>query len=155
MKLKSDIRYAIRIIFTLTGLNKPASIAWLSEKTGIAQRAVELIHSVLRQNGLTMSAVGSKGGIKLAVPLAEITLGKLVEIFDGGVEFFICSGKKTNECPDKQKCAMRSVWNGLSDRIQLKLNSISLEEIFQDYVEKPSETTRKAACIAKQDSSAN
>ncbi|MDR2745600.1 MAG: Rrf2 family transcriptional regulator [Desulfovibrio sp.] len=149
MKLKPDIRYAIRVIFTLTGLTRPVSIARLSEKTGIAPRAVELIHIVLKRNGLTTSAVGSKGGIKLAVPLAEITLGRLVEIFDDGVDFFICSGKKTNECPDKQKCAMRSVWNGLSDRIQQKLNSISLGEIFQDYVEKPPETARRAACIAK------
>jgi Rrf2 family iron-sulfur cluster assembly transcriptional regulator len=149
MELKPDIRYAIRVIFTLTGLNKPVSIAWLSEKTGIAPRAVELIHSALKRNGLTTSVLGAKGGIKLAVPLTEITLGGLVEIFDGGIEFSICSGKKTNECPDKQKCAMRSAWNGLSERIQQKLNDISLEEIFQDYVEKPSETMRRAACIAK------
>ncbi|MDR2054832.1 MAG: Rrf2 family transcriptional regulator [Desulfovibrio sp.] len=149
MKLKTDIRYAIRIIFTLAGLNGPVSMACLSEKTGIAPRAVELIHSVLKRNGFTTGAVGSKGGIKLAVPLAEITLGGLVEIFDGGVEFFVCSGKKTNECPDKHKCAMRSVWAGLSDRIQQKLNLISLEDVFQDYVEKPPETLRKAACIAE------
>jgi Rrf2 family protein len=123
-------------------------MAWLSEKTGIAQRAVELTQSVLKRNGFTTGTVGSKGGITLAVPLAEITLGRLVEIFDGGVEFFVCSGKKTNECPDKHNCAMRSVWNGLSDRLQRKLNSISLEEIFQEYVKKPSETVREAACIS-------
>ncbi|MDR2745173.1 MAG: Rrf2 family transcriptional regulator [Desulfovibrio sp.] len=149
MKLETDIRYAIRIIFTLAGLNKPASMACLSEKTGIAPRAVELVHSILKRSGLTAGVVGSKGGIKLAVPLAEITLGRLVEIFDGGVEFFVCSGEKTNECPDKHKCAMRSVWNGLSDRIQRELNSISLEDIFQNYVKKPSETVRKAECIPR------
>ncbi|MDR3357843.1 MAG: Rrf2 family transcriptional regulator [Desulfovibrio sp.] len=149
MKLKTDVRYAVRMLFTLTGADKPLSMACLAEKTGIAPRAIELVHSALKRNGLATSAVGSKGGISLAVPLSEITLGRLVEIFDGGVEFFVCSGKKTNECPDKEKCAMRTVWNGLSDRIQRKLNSISLEEIFQEYAKKPSKTVRKAACISK------
>ncbi|MDR1659986.1 MAG: Rrf2 family transcriptional regulator [Desulfovibrio sp.] len=149
MKLKTDIRYAVRIIYTLAGASAPVSMACLSEKTGIAPRAVELTHSVLKRNGFTTGAVGSKGGIRLAVPLSEITLGGLVEIFDGGVELFVCSGKKTNECSDKHNCAMRSVWNDLSDRIQHELNSISLGEIFQNYVEKPPEVMRRAECIAK------
>jgi Rrf2 family protein len=147
MKLSTDVRYAVRIIFTLAGLDKPMSTPCLAEKAGIAPRAVELIHSTLKRNGLTTSAVGPKGGIRLAVPLVEITLGRLVEILDGGVEFFVCSGKKTNECPDKHKCAMRSVWSAVSDRMQHELNSLSLEEIFRDYVEKPSDATRKAKCI--------
>jgi Rrf2 family protein len=149
MKLKTDVRYAVRIIFTLTGASTPVSMACLSEKTGIAPRAVELTHAVLKRNGFTTGAVGSKGGIRLAVPLAEITLGRLMKIFDGGVELFVCSGKKTNECSDKNNCAMRSVCHDLSDRIQHELNSISLEEIFQNYVKKPPEVMRRAGCIAK------
>ena len=103
----------------------------------------------MRQNVITTGTVGAKGGIELAVPFSEITLGKIVEVIDSGVEFSICCGDKTNECPNMYECAMRNVWNTISDKIQRELNAISLEKIMEQYVKSFLGFMRKAKCFEK------
>ena len=147
MKLNTAIRYAVRILFALSCSQSPSSIYTLSERTGIAPRAIELTHEKLKQHGITTGVVGAKGGIALVLPLADISLGGLVAIFDGGVEFFICSGDRTNACPDMSECSMRTAWDEVSERVQDVLNALSLEEIFRNYEKNPQKNMRKAKCV--------
>jgi Rrf2 family protein len=147
MKLHTDVRYAIRIIFALSCAQSPLSICYLAEKTGIAPRAVELAHTCLKRHGITTSLVGAKGGIELAVAPEKISLGKLIEIFDNGVEFFICTGDRSNECPDMDACSMRSAWRSLSEKFQQELNSVTLDGVLRQYAAEKSGTMRGARCV--------
>lgn len=147
MRLPTDIRYAIRIIFELHGAKKPLSIAYISEKTGIAPRTVENIHAVLRQQGITTGTVGARGGIELAVPFETLSLGRVIETVDYGIEFSICSGDRTNECPNMYECAMRSTWDTISGKIQEELNNILLEDILREYTKSSLGFKHKAECI--------
>ena len=133
MRLSSNTRYAVRILFELSRLPKPVSTAYLAEKTGMTPRTVENIHAVLRADGLTAGIVGAKGGITLLAPLADISLGELVSLFDNGVEFFACCGDKANECPSRTECGIRSVWKTVSQNVQSHLDNISLDAILQQY----------------------
>lgn len=131
MKFSPNTRYAIRILFELDGMANPVSTAWLAEKTGMSLRTVENIHAVLRRGNITAGTVGARGGIRLLAPLDRISLGKLVTLFDDGVEFAVCCGEKSNECPNQDACEIRSVWSTVSDTIQRKLDEISLESILR------------------------
>lgn len=133
MKLSSNTRYAIRILFELEGLKEPVSTALLAEKTGMSPRTVENIHAVLRQAKITSGTVGAKGGIQLLTPLAGVSLGRLVGLFDGGVEFAVCCGEKSNECPNQYHCEIRNVWGRVSRTVQEQLDAISLGEIKRQY----------------------
>ena len=135
MKLSSSTRYAIRILLELSGAGRPLSAAVISEKTGITPRAVENIHAVLRRCKITFGTVGAKGGIELIRPLAEISLGTLVQLFDNGVEFAVCCGDKSNDCPNQESCGIRAVWRDVSARIQRELDAVSLEDIVRGYPE--------------------
>ena len=135
MKLSPAIRYAVRILFELSTARKPLSAGYLSQKTGITPRAIENIHAVLRKHKITFGTVGAKGGIELVRPLSEISLGKLVEIFDSGVSFAVCSGEKANECPGQSTCAVRSAWRDVSRHVQESLDAVSLENILRQYPE--------------------
>ncbi len=137
MKLSPNTRYAVRILFELKGAEEPVSTAFLAEKTGMSLRTVENIHAVLRQQGITNGTVGAKGGIQLQVPLAGISLGQLVELFDDGVELAVCCGDKSNECPNQDFCQVRSVWRSVSKRVQTELDAVSLEGILQQYPDTP------------------
>ena len=133
MKFSPNTRYAIRVLFELGGMTGPVSTAWLAEKTGMSLRTVENIHAVLRRGGITAGTVGAKGGIRLLAPLDRISLGNLVTLFDDGVEFAVCCGEKSNECPNQGTCEIRSVWNAVSDTVQHQLDAISLESILRQY----------------------
>lgn len=133
MRLSSNTRYAIRVLFELTGLSEPVSTAYLAEKTGISLRTVENIHAVLRREGITIGTVGARGGIALLVSLETISLGKLVSLFDDGVEFAVCCGDRSNECPNQSVCGIRNVWKVVSDDVQRHLDAVSLKTILQQY----------------------
>jgi Rrf2 family protein len=139
MRLSANTRYAIRIIFELAQAVGPLSIPLLSEKAGIARRTVENIHVVLRQHDITAAIIGAKGGIRLATPLNEISIGRLVELFDDGVEFAVCFGNKSNDCPRQGMCDTRSVWHTVSDRIQTELNAVFLDTVFPQHHHKEEE----------------
>lgn len=135
MKLSPNTRYAIRVLFELNGLPEPISTAYLAEKTGMSLRTVENIHAVLRREGITAGTVGAKGGIRLLTPLETISLGKLVALFDGGVEFAVCCGEKSNECPNQTDCEIRRVWKTVSREVQHQLDAISLGAVLRQYPE--------------------
>lgn len=133
MKLSTNTRYAIRIIFELHIAKGPVSIASLSELTNISLKTVENILSVLRQNEITASIIGAHGGIRLKKTLSDISLGNIIELFDEGVRFVVCFGEKSNDCPRQNICETRSVWKTISTQIQKELDSVSLESILDQY----------------------
>ena len=133
MKLSPNTRYAVRLLFELSAMRLPVSIAALSMKTGIALRTVENVHTVLKHHGVTDASVGPKGGISLQRPLEEISLGQLIEWFDDGVEFAVCCGEKANECPQQNFCETRTVWRGISGEVQKALNLLSMADILRQY----------------------
>jgi len=133
MRLSPNTRYSIRVLFELRGLSKPVSAAYLAEKTGMPPRTVENIHAILRQAGITAGTVGAKGGITLLIPLKDISLGKLISLFDEGILFSVCSGDKANGCPNQTECDIRNVWKAVSQDVQRQLDTISLDAILQQY----------------------
>lgn len=131
MRLNTNARYAIRVLFELASTSLPVSSAILAEKTGLSMRAVENIQFILKQNGITSGTVGAKGGVTLEVPLTQISLGDIIRIFDEGVEFAVCCGDKANDCPNQNTCDTRAVWRTVSSQIQQELDKICLHDIFQ------------------------
>lgn len=133
MKLSTNTRYAVRILFELHGFTEPVSTAYLAEKTGLSLRAVENIQAVLKRNRITSGTVGARGGILLLKPLTDISLGDLVTLFDGGVEFAVCCGDKSNDCPNLGGCEIQAVWRTVSDALQKQLNAVSLDSVLRQY----------------------
>ena len=135
MKLSAPTRYAIRILHELSQASGQLTLGDISERTGINFKVVESIASTLRQNGITVSNAGPKGGISLQKKLAEISLGQIVELFDGGVEMAVCCGDKSNDCPQQDACETRIMWKGISGAILGELNKISLEGLVRRRLE--------------------
>ena len=133
MRLSTHTRYAIRLVFELHLANAPVSIARLSEITHISEKLVETLHAVLKRNGITDSILGAHGGIRLSKPLSAISLGRMIDLFDGGVKFVVCFGDKSNNCPRQSICETRSVWKTVSNRISRELDGISLASILDQY----------------------
>jgi Rrf2 family protein len=129
MKLSVKTRYAVRVLFELADAAAPLSIGDVSEKTGISPRAVENICAQLRQDGISTGIVGPGGGIRLEIPLKDISLGRLLDLFEGGVEFAVCCGDKANDCPNRHECENRAVWRKVSAKIQAELDTIPLDEL--------------------------
>lgn len=133
MKFSTNIRYAVRMLYELRQAGRPLSLSVLADKTGITLRAMENVQAILKQQGVTDSSVGAKGGIHLVRPLDQVSIGELVEWFDDGVEFSVCCGDKANECPQRQFCETSATWTEVSSRVRGVLDTISLESVLSKY----------------------
>lgn len=131
--MSPNTRYAIRMLFELAGTPGPVPSALLAERTGLSMRVVENIQYVFKQNGITSGTMGARGGITLERPLTEISLGDMVRLFDDGIEFAVCCGEKSNDCPNQDFCETRSVWRGVSSLIQRELDAVPLETVLRQY----------------------
>ncbi len=133
MRLSTNTRYAIRLIYELYQFKSPISIAALAERINISVKIIESIHSTLKQQGITKAIIGANGGIKLIRNLDQISLGEMITLFDEGVRFVVCFGNKANNCPRQSACETQSVWKTISDRIQHELDIVSLADILDEY----------------------
>lgn len=133
MRLSTNTRYAIRLIYELYQVKSPLPIASLAERINVSNKIIESIHSILKQQEITEAIIGANGGIRLVRPLEAISLGEMITLFDDGVRFVVCFGNKANNCPRQSVCETQSVWKTISDRIQHELDSVSLSDILDEY----------------------
>ncbi len=133
MRLSANTRYAIRAVIELCHAGGSVPIPALAEKMGMSLKVVEHIHGILRVQGITASTIGAKGGIRLAVPLEDISLGRMIALFDEGVQFSICFGNRSNDCPRQDECPTQNAWGQVSEKVQAVLDTISLASVLEAY----------------------
>ncbi|GAI68657.1 unnamed protein product, partial [marine sediment metagenome] len=82
----------------------------------------------LKASGLISSSRGAHGGYRLAKPPSQITLKEIVQTLEGSISFVECV-KNPSVCPRVSKCATRSIWEKLDEKISDELSSITLEDL--------------------------
>lgn len=123
------------------------SIASIADRAGMSPRTVENIHAQLKKAGITQGTVGSRGGLRLALPPSEISVSGIMEAVGGEVDLFLCQGEKGNKCPNDEDCAMRAVWRDITERVQAVFEGISLGELLQIYNANVDENLDPAECL--------
>ena len=152
MKLSAKSRYAARILIELAKetSHNPMSASTLSLNTGVSVQFVEQILKPLKQKGLTKSIRGAAGGHRLARAAADITLGEVVRLMEGGIQLTVCcSDKKVNACPRAKTCPTRSAWKHVSTALEKELEEITIASLLQSTVPCPVPSKRGTSAAAK------
>lgn len=130
MKLSAQVRYAVRILFTLDTAGTGLPIAALAVKTGMSVRAVETVLTVLKRHGVTGATAGPGGGIFLKTPLSRVSVGHLVDYFEDGVNITVCCGESSEACSSREDaCGTEKAFQGVSRRICELLHQAYLSDI--------------------------
>jgi Rrf2 family iron-sulfur cluster assembly transcriptional regulator len=129
MKLTSKGRYAVTAMLDVTihAVSGPVSLADISERQGISLSYLEQLFSRLRKEGLVTSVRGPGGGYRLGRCSAQIAIADVISAVNESVDATKCSGK--GNCQDGEQCLTHSLWQGLSQRIEEFLRSITLSEL--------------------------
>ncbi|MEG1475301.1 MAG: Rrf2 family transcriptional regulator [Longicatena sp.] len=127
MKLSTKSRYALRSILdlALNGVERPLSIAEISERQNISERYLELIFSQLKKHGFIISSRGSKGGYSLAKPTNKITVFDIVNAME--LDSSIVD-KQSSKDPIK-KILQREIWNPIDINLKTYLSDITLQDL--------------------------
>ncbi|QCZ92964.1 Fe-S cluster assembly transcriptional regulator IscR [Salinimonas iocasae] len=129
MKLTSKGRYAVTAMLdvALHSTKGPVPLADISERQEISLSYLEQLFSRLRREKLVDSVRGPGGGYLLGRDATDIAIGEVIRAVDETVDATRCSGHA--DCQGGERCLTHSLWQDLSDRISVFLNSITLGEL--------------------------
>jgi Rrf2 family iron-sulfur cluster assembly transcriptional regulator len=131
MKLTSKGRYAVTAMLDVTihAASGPVPLADISERQGISLSYLEQLFSRLRKQGLVNSVRGPGGGYCLGKDPAQIAIAEVISAVDESVDATKCMGQ--GNCQGGHQCLTHNLWEGLSNRIEDFLKSISLAELVE------------------------
>ena len=137
MRISTRTRYGTRLMLEL-GIHFEAGPVFLKDiakAEDISEKYLSQIIIPLKALGLVNSFRGAKGGYVLTKAPKEITLGKIVNILEGGFELLSCVNNP-GACQRVSICVTRDVWNLLGKTIANTLDLITLEDLVKAYKEK-------------------
>ncbi len=144
MKLSSKGQYAVRALIYLTynsnnpnGKPTPVSLKDIAKNEFISLHYLEQIFFILKKAGIVKSLRGPMGGYLLNKKPSEIFIGDIIASVEP-IEIISCISKSKDkkECGRKSVCLAFDMWNFISNKITEFLNSITIEDVINEYKQK-------------------
>ena len=136
MRLSTKGRYGVKAMLDLAIHSSEGHIALknIAERQNISEHYLEQLIAVLRKAGLVKSVRGAQGGYVLAQEPSEITVGSILRALEGSLAPVDCVVEdESYDCEKSQCCVTRSVWLKVRDSINQVIDSITLEDLIEDY----------------------
>lgn len=124
--------YATRAVLALAraGDDGPMPLDELSRRTQVPRSVLEQVMPVMRNDGIVRSERGRYGGYLLNHDPAELTMERVVRLFEGQLAPISCATRVNPEpCPMEVGCTLRSVWEDVRDDILARLGSVSFADL--------------------------
>jgi Rrf2 family protein len=109
--------YATRAVLALTlDGGGPLKLDELARRTAVPQSVLEQVMPAMRTAGIVRSERGPTGGYRLNKRPEEITLERIVRLFQGQLAPIGCATRHNPEpCPMTIGCTLREVWEEIRD----------------------------------------
>lgn len=128
MRLALHTDFALRTLMFLAARGNRANIGEIAEFFGISRDHLAKVAQRLAREGFVRSLRGVGGGLELARPAEQITIGEVIERFEGSMHLLDCV-VIDHVCRIQPGCALRSVL-AEAERIQREyLGSIRLSDV--------------------------
>ena len=130
MRLTRRGEYALRAVLELAML-EDGSLARsheIAESHDIPPKFLPQIVNALAHAGLVETVRGASGGIRLAKPACEITVGEIVEIIDGPVALNNCL-IADKACSRSGDCPLAPVWERAQHAMMGVLQGTTLADL--------------------------
>lgn len=128
-------KYALKALSYLAthSTGEPILISELAKEENIPRKFLEAILVALRKGGVLKSKIGKGGGYMLALPPESISIGKIVNVLEGGFALVECLNDNVkaecNECGDPLCCGTRLVMIDVKKAIDSVFESTSLADM--------------------------
>ena len=129
MRLTTKGRFAVTAMLdlALNELDKPVTLAGISERQAISLSYLEQLFSRLRRQGLVTSVRGPGGGYRVARSHAEISVSQIITAVDELIDATQCGGQEN--CHDTGRCMTHDLWAALNHKILDYLSGVTLAEL--------------------------
>lgn len=90
MQLSLQTDYALRILMALAASDQQLSVDWIARHYRISRNHLAKVAQALQAEGYVHSYRGRGGGLRLARPAKEVTVGEIVQRFENLQSFVAC-----------------------------------------------------------------
>ncbi len=138
MKISSRGRYGLRAMVDLAAHENDRCITLksIAERQGISEHYLEQLIAALKKAGFVRSIRGSQGGYHLTRDPLTTTVGDILRALEGSLYPVECvSEKERTACGHASchNCVTKPVWEKLYETQNDVLDSISLQDLVNDY----------------------
>lgn len=132
MDISRKTDYALRMLAAL--VRDPegvVSVRSAAQDNGVPYSFARSIQHDLVNAGMVESLRGSKGGMRLSVDPAKVSLLQVVEAVQGPLMLASCAfaGPDGGVCPRARECRFNPIWAGARDLLGSYLSSVTLAEV--------------------------
>lgn len=133
MKMSTKGRYAVMAMIDIATHSDgaPISLAEIAERQDISQEYLEQLFGKLRKAKLVESSRGPGGGYRLAKPMSEIPVARIIASVDEELQFTRCEGDAVEGCVKGERCNAHDLWSSLGRQMMYFLSSITLEDVVE------------------------
>jgi Rrf2 family protein len=126
--------YATRAVLALAmaDLGKPMRMEELSRRTQVPLSVLEQIMPIMRNDGIVRAERGRYGGYVLNHRPEQITMERVVRLFEGQLAPISCATRQAPEpCRMEVGCSLRFVWEEVRDDILDRLSATTFADLVE------------------------
>ncbi|AKH41332.1 Rrf2 family nitric oxide-sensitive transcriptional repressor [Altererythrobacter atlanticus] len=131
MQLNLHSDYALRILMTLAAANRQMSVDEISRRYAISRNHLSKVAQRLQAEGFVKTFRGRGGGMRLARPAEEISVGEVVRRFENLNGFVGCFPGGAG-CVVDGLCALKPALGGALDAFLSHLDAYRLSDLIPD-----------------------
>ena len=133
MRLSTQSRYGVRAVFDIAyhGGGEGVQVKDIARRQDISPRYLEQIFQKLRNAGIITSKRGPQGGYSLAKSPADIKVGEIIRVTEGGLEPVFCvhPEKSGKDCDRIAECVTRLIWKEAGERLGEFFDSVTIQDL--------------------------
>ncbi len=135
MKISTKGRYGLRAMVDLAinAQNEHVALSAVAERQNISTNYLEQVFSGLRKAGLVKSVKGAQGGYTLTENPENIKVGTILRVLEGSLSVIDGLDVENIDSKSIQYCLKQSVWDKIDESISNVVDSITLEDLVNDY----------------------
>jgi Rrf2 family transcriptional regulator, cysteine metabolism repressor len=149
IKLSTKGRYGVRAMVDLAAHHDqgPVFVRTIAVRQEISAKYLHALLASLKGAKLVRSVRGSSGGYTLARAPQEITLSEIIEALEGPFAISDCV-QDGSVCERASRCAVRDVWQELSELLESAMAAITLGDLLQRQLAKEAPSSCDAALLS-------
>lgn len=134
MLVSTKGRYALRVLVDLAQHADAGYVPLkvIAARQDISEKYLEAVLRALVRSRIIKGIRGKGGGYMLAVPAAELTLGRVLRLTEPSLGTVSCLAGGSEKCPNAASCPTLPMWKNLDALILNYLDSHTVADLMGD-----------------------
>jgi Rrf2 family transcriptional regulator, nitric oxide-sensitive transcriptional repressor len=130
MRLTTKTNLAARVLMACA-VNEGITLrsSEIAESCNASLNHLLQVVNALQTHGFVETIRGRSGGLRLARPAAQISMGAVFRVFESGTPFAECFAPETNTCPLPETCRLRGYVARAVEAFYHEMDMVTLEDL--------------------------